>query len=317
MGHRTKGRLSEARTELDDTRVVTGFVLVLISGLGFAISYLTASSALKGGIDVNTSNTVRFSVAITIIFVYLKATGKPTRIPPFERITALALGIAVFVMGMGYLGASNYIPISLAVLIFYTGPIFVVFISRYTEKEPITIIRLAAVVIAFLGLSLALEVGSLGVLQLKGILFALVAAVSCAVFVTVSSLTIRTADPQTVNFYALSSASFLFLSFLFLLGGPEGSITPAAILKLCGSGFAIGGAHLSFFAGLKIIGPVRASMLLNVEPIFTISLAVILLGESLAFIQFVGAALVIAGIIMIHIKPNPGRQESIKDFHRP
>ena len=40
-------------------------------------------------------------------------------------------------------------------------------------------------------------------------------------------------------------------------------------------------------------------MLLNAEPIFTIFLAAIFLGDRLSFIQGVGATLVIIGIILI------------------
>jgi len=40
-------------------------------------------------------------------------------------------------------------------------------------------------------------------------------------------------------------------------------------------------------------------MLMNVEPILTITLAAILLGERLASIQLIGAAFVILGIILI------------------
>ena len=207
-------------------------------------------------------------------------------------------------MGVGYLGAIRYIPVSLAVLVFYTGPFFIFFVSRFTEKEPFTIVRLAAIVIAFLGLSLALEVQSSAAYQLKGVLFALMAAVGMATFVTVSSLTIRTADPQTVNLYAMSAGALLFLVFLVIVGGPEGAPTLRSIIILCFSGFTIGLAYLIFFAGLKMIGPVRASMLLNLEPLFTICLAVILFGESLSLSQFLGAALVIVGIILINIKPN-------------
>jgi drug/metabolite transporter (DMT)-like permease len=53
------------------------------------------------------------------------------------------------------------------------------------------------------------------------------------------------------------------------------------------------------FIGLEIIGPVKTSMLMNVEPILTIILAAILLGERLASIQLIGAAFVILGIILI------------------
>ena len=157
-----------------------GIGLLLISGLGFTSSILIASMAIKDGIDVNTSNTVRYFVATALLLTWYKTTGNAMKIMPRERYTALALGIPIFLMGVGYLGAIQYMPVSLAVLIFYTGPFLVIIISKFTENEPITILRLLAISIAFLGLILALEVRSTGLPPIRGILFAFMAAIGMA-----------------------------------------------------------------------------------------------------------------------------------------
>jgi len=283
--------------------VLLGIGLLLISGLVFAIGFLFANMATKGGIDVNTSNTVRYLLATVLLWVWHKATGNPQRIMPRERYAALCLGIAVFLMGAGYLGATQYIPVSLAVLIFYTGPFFIIVISKFTENEPITIQRLIAICMAFVGLILIMGVKSTGPLPIRGILLAFTSAIGLAVFVTGSSLTIRKASPQMVNLYSLFGGTMLFGLFLFIMGGPSGTVTMSGVLKLVGSGLCIAVGHITFFSGLKIIGPVRTSVLLNAEPVFTIALAALLLGERLSYTQGIGAALVITGISLITNQP--------------
>ena len=170
--------------------VALGIGLVLISGLGFASSLLLANMTIKNGIDVNTSNAVRYLLATALLWAWHAATGNPQKIMPRERNTSLGLGLGVFLMGAGYLGATQYIPVSLAVLIFYTGPFFIIIISKFTEKEPITILRLTAICVAFFGLILIMGVTSTGPLPILGILLAFTAAIGMAAFVTVSSLTI-------------------------------------------------------------------------------------------------------------------------------
>jgi len=297
-----KGIKYKVLTDLGDTRPWIGIGLMLISGLGFSSSIIFASMVIKRGVAVNTSNAVRYLVATVLLFVYQKATEKPIKILPRERYTALALGSTVFMMGIGYLGATKYIPVSTAVLIFYTGPFFTIFISRFTENEPITIIRLTAIAIAFLGLSLAVGVQFTSIFQIRGVLFALMAAIAMGTFVAISSLTIRTADPQAVNLHTILSGTLLFIIFLFIGDEPVSAITSTNLFELCGSGFAIGAAYVAFYAGLKIIGPVKASMLMNTEPIFTIALAASIFGEKLSLINFIGAGLIISGIIMINCK---------------
>ncbi len=290
--------------------VAIGIGLVLISGLGFASSLLLANMTIKNGIDVNTSNAVRYLLATALLWAWHAATGNPQKIMPRERYTALGLGLAVFLMGAGYLGATQYIPVSLAVLIFYTGPFFIIIISKFTEKEPITILRLTAICVAFFGLILIMGVKSTGPLPILGILLAFSAAIGMAAFVTVSSLAVRKASPQMVNLYSLLGGTLLFGLFLFIMGGPSGTITLSGALKLVGSGLFIAIGYITFFSGLKIIGPVRASLLLNVEPVYTIALAALLLGERLSYIQLIGAALLISGIILITCKPGTATKKS-------
>lgn len=285
-----------------------GVTLMLVSGLGFTCSILIASQATRGGIDISTSNVLRYFVAAVLLWAWHAASGTSMRINPRERYAALGLGFAVFLMGAGYLGATHYMPISLAVLIFYTGPFFIIIISRFTEKEPITIPRLTAICTAFIGLIMALKVGSTGSLPIVGILFAFAAAIGMASFVTVSGLAIRTASPQAVNLHSLVGGTLLFGLFLIAMGGPSGSITLNGLLLLIASGFSLAVGFITFFTGLKRIGPVRASILMNAEPVFTIIIAAILLGERLSTGQLAGAGLVVIGIVLITGLPDSAGQ---------
>ncbi len=287
--------------ELIPTRTQSwgGIGLVLLSALGFTISLLTANMAFKGGIDVHTINAARYSVMIVFLFLFQKIRGKKLKLSLKKRYTGLALGISVFTMGAGYLGATQYIPVSLAVLIFYSSPFFVAIISRFTENEPITIIRLIAIIIAFIGLLLALEIQSFATLDWQGVSFAFIAALGCAAYVTISSFTIRSADPHAVNFHCLATGAALFVVLLLFTGGPVGSFRPSGFFKLGVSSLTLTIAYVTLLAGLEMVGPVKTSMLLNAEPILTIIFAALLLGERLSPIQFFGAGLVITGIILI------------------
>jgi drug/metabolite transporter (DMT)-like permease len=151
-----------------NTKTWVGFGLVLMASLGFSTNILFANLAYRDGIDIHTI-------------------------------------ISVFMMGIGYLGATQYIPVSLAVLIFYTHPFLVAIIARFTENEPITPIRLLAITIAFIGLAFAMGIQSVAGLNWYGIAFGFLGALGAASYVTISSLAIRSADTQTVNFHCLTA----------------------------------------------------------------------------------------------------------------
>jgi len=81
-----------------------------------------------------------------------------------------------------------------------------------------------------------------------------------AVFVTGSSLILRKASPRSVHRHSLFGGSMLFGLFLFIMGGSSGAIILSGALKMAGSGLSIAVGYIAFFSGLKIIGPVKASI---------------------------------------------------------
>ncbi len=263
------------------------------------MSLLIANMAYKDGIDVNTTNAVRYLLTIFLLFFFHKIRGKQLKLPHRERFTGLALGISVFMIGIGYLSATQYIPVSLAVLIFYTAPFFIAIISRFTENESITPTRLIAIILAFIGLALALEIQSLASLNWRGVAFAFTAALGYTSLVIISRISMRTADPQAVSFHCLAAGTVLFVAFGLFTGSPAGIFIQSAWLKLSVSSLGLAVGYVTLFVGLEILGPVKTTMLMNTEPILTIIGAALLLGEWLSATQLVGAGLVMAGIILV------------------
>jgi drug/metabolite transporter (DMT)-like permease len=282
-----------------DTKRWVGAGLALLAALAFSMSILMATMANRDGVDIHTINTVRHSVTVVLLFLFLKIRRKQLKLPPRERYAGLSLGISVFMMGAGYLSATRYIPVSVAVLIFYTHPFLIAIIARFTENEPITPIRLMAITIAFIGLVFALGIQSVSGFNWYGIAFAFLAAMGAASFVSISSLAIRNADTQTVNLHCLTAATVLYVVFMLFKGDPAANIAPAGWFKLSVSSLAMTVAYVTYLIGIETIGPVKTSILMTAEPILTIILAAILLSERLSFMQLIGAGFVMAGIILI------------------
>jgi drug/metabolite transporter (DMT)-like permease len=91
--------------------------------------------------------------------------------------------------------------------------------------------------------------------------------------------------------------------YALLLLGSGGSLAPAAVPDgvwpaLLGLGLvATAIAIQTFYAGVKRVGGARASLISTVEPVYTVTLAVILFGESLTLMQIAGGALVIFAVV--------------------
>jgi drug/metabolite transporter (DMT)-like permease len=92
--------------------------------------------------------------------------------------------------------------------------------------------------------------------------------------------------------------------YALLLLGSGGSLSPADVPAtvwpaLLGLGLvATAIAIQAFYASVKRVGGARASLISTVEPVYTVTLAVILFGESLTPMQIVGGALVISAVVL-------------------
>ena len=58
-----------------------------------------------------------------------------------------------------------------------------------------------------------------------------------------------------------------------------------------------------FFAGLARVGPTRAATLSTVEPVVTIALAALVLGERIAAVQLAGGALILGAVLLLARAP--------------
>ena len=64
-------------------------------------------------------------------------------------------------------------------------------------------------------------------------------------------------------------------------------------------------AYVWFYDGVKVIGPARTAVFINLVPVVAITLGVLLLGEELHASMIIGAALVITGVWIINRSPAP------------
>jgi len=276
-----------------------GILLLLLSALCWSISLVTAFMVSREGVTVNTSNASRFLLATLVLLSYQLLRKRPLRLPLDGLGYALQLGICGFIISFAYLTATQYIPVSLAVLLFYTAPFFVALVVRFIEHRALSNRKVIALIMAFLGLALALNLSADFHMSLTGIGFALLAGAALATLILLSARKGHLYDSVAVNIHMLGIASVLFILTLVLVGDLTVPQSPATWGKLGVVGLAVAVAQLSMFVGVRYTGALLGAMLMNFEPLFTVSLAILLIGEQLGPMQILGALLVISAVFMI------------------
>jgi drug/metabolite transporter (DMT)-like permease len=227
------------------------------------------------------------------------------------RIPASDLG-RMSVLGILGVAASNYLyylaiqrtNVATAITVQYTAPVWVLLymVGRGLQKP--TLQRTLAVGLAMAGIVLVIGIFGGGGFRLDGIgvMAALLAAFSFAFYNVGGHKILARYDRWTVLLYTMLSASAFWL-----IANPPWKIVAAHYsreqwLFLLGFSLISMLAPFSFyFAGLQHLEPTRAIVVSCLEPVFSIVIAAVALGEVMRPSQTLGIVLVLIAIVVVQL----------------
>lgn len=287
-----------------------GIGLAIVGASGFACSVVLARMSYDHGTNAMTIMSVRFALLAVLMWLWSQWRGETRRIGAKLLLGCLAISVTYFVGIGAYLSSVAYLPVSLAVLIFYTFPILTALMSAALDRRWPRALELLALAAAFFGLLVALDISTADEQPLNlhplGLFLAACASVGVATNMVSSSAIMKRLDTSVFSFYLAIGACAI--STAAALGGegwhlPHGETGWWAfslmLLSFCT-------AFVATYSGLRLIGPVRISTVMNLEPVATILIAVALLGETLGDSQLLGGAVVIAAVLLAQW---PGRRQ--------
>ena len=276
---------------------LSGLVLAIIAAAGFACSIVLARISYDYGTDAQTVLVMRFALLGLLMLGWNLWKGQSLRVTSVLMLGCVLVGLAYFIGIGSYLTAVSYLPVSLAVLIFYTSPIVVTLMAAALERRMPNPLQLLALLVAFVGLTLALDVQA-NDLNTVGLLFAVVSSIGVSLNMLGSGRILKKLPTTVFSFYM--SLSVLVLALLMTLpkGGPALPINQTGWLIFSGMLLAFIIGFMAVYNGVRLIGPVRMSTVMNLEPVGTVLMAVWLLGESLNGTQIIGGLIVLLGILL-------------------
>lgn len=284
-------------------RMRLGTALVLCCAFCYATLPTLARLAYDGGGDPMTVTVFRAYAAAALYLMLCFMRRIPVMPPRGLRWPAILVGIIWLVGAYCYVTSIRYVPVGLAVTIFYLFPMIVALIARVIDGERLSTARLAALILGFAGVALAVGV-SLGDIAPIGIGLAFVSAIGLSINITVNARVMRRASPITAMATMTVTAALALLVVAPALGMPLPTTGLGWFGVLAGAVMFCAATSL-FYTGISMIGGVRAAMVCNVEPVAATFIAFLVLGESLGPLQMAGVALVIGAIILMQRRERP------------
>ena len=274
--------------------------MVLASATGFGTLAILAKLGYASGLGTQQMLAFRFLLAAVGMLALAALAGQnPLRLGRIRLLTLLSMGMFFYsAQSLTYFLALRSLPASLVVLIAYIYPSLVVVAGWLFLRRAITAKHGAA-----LGASLV------GVAML----------VSGAHFQLTWALLLAVASPVIYTGYILvgervmGSVPALAASAVIMVGAAIGfSLIAAATKELTlprsPAGWAVVVvlallptmlAITLFLAGLPRVGASRAALLSTWEPVVTVMLAVVVLGDRLSVVQVLGGLLVLLAVVGI------------------
>ncbi|WP_373974076.1 EamA family transporter [Chitinibacter sp. SCUT-21] len=280
-----------------------GLSLIILSAIAFGwmpIFGVWAYGSEQGGVNTQGLLLIRFSIAaLVMLAVMCWRRGQWPRGRVLLGLVAMG-GVGYVGQAFSYFSALQYGSAALAALLLYLYPVIVTLASACWFKEKLTRRTMAALLLACI--SLLLTIGPAGG-QLSGVIFGLLAALIYSAYILAGSrLTPQTGALPAATVVMVSAALSLWLTTLWHQPSwPIGAHSWAATIAIALISTVI--AIFSFLAGLDYLSASEASTLSTLEPVVSVLLAALILGEHLSLLQWIGGAGILLSALLIALSP--------------
>jgi drug/metabolite transporter (DMT)-like permease len=139
-------------------RPAFGVILTILVAVSFAVNSTLAAIAYQHGANPLSALTLRTAAAALTVAIILRLWRVPVTLSGRIKLIGIGLGGFLAAYSYGVLGAIEHLPVALVVLTFYLYPMLTGFGAWITGQEPISPKLVIALLTAFAGLALALDV---------------------------------------------------------------------------------------------------------------------------------------------------------------
>ena len=289
--------------------------MVLGSATGFATLAIFAKLAYASGLGTEQTLAFRFLLAAIGMLVLAVVIGQnPLRLNRKQLVTLLALGGLVYTaQALTYFIALRSLPASLVVLIAYIYPSLVVVAGWVFLRRSVSQWHWVALAASFAGV--ALLVGGTRFEFSWALVLAVASPTIYTGYILIGERVMTSVPAVAASAVIMSGAALAFCLLAAL--NHELALPRNANGWAVGVGIALFPTMVAislFMAGLPRVGAARAALISTVEPVITVVLAVVLLGDRLSAVQVVGGLLVLLAVIVVQAAHlwRPGPPNALK-----
>jgi drug/metabolite transporter (DMT)-like permease len=294
------GRRYIAPMQSSERSIGRATLLVALSALCFgSISVLTVLLT-RAGIPLLTAMAWRYVLAAILLMVFARV-DRLRSVPTSRTIQLLLIGgVGQALITYLSLHALEYIPVGPLAFLFYTYPAWVALIAAVRRTEKLTYVRIVALSLALIGVTVMVGAPQADKLNPIGVAFALASALLYSVYLPSLGYLQQGIPPMLSTLVLVTGAAISFTLVALFAGQlylPKGGTVWPDIFTLALVSTVI--AFSTLIAGLSVLGSVRTAIIATIEPFFTAILGVAVLGNQLTVATLAGGILIASAVTLI------------------
>ncbi|MDZ4823063.1 MAG: DMT family transporter [Flavobacteriales bacterium] len=223
----------------------------------------------------------RVLIAAVSLLVFALVVKKSLRIEGKEFLQFAGVGLLTAAHWICFFMAIKVSNVSVALAVISTISFFMAFVSPIIRREKFLWHELLLGVIVVFGLGLIFKFEPK---YTYGIVLALIAALLAAIFSSFNSQLVKKHEPAKIAFWEMATALLSVSIFLFFTGELNHELlTPSLrdLLMLLLLGVVCTAfAFVAAIEVMKVLSPFTCALAVNLEPVYTIALALLIYGES-------------------------------------
>lgn len=282
---------------------------VAIISAGSLWGFMGLFRRFMGDIGVTSAGVIilRCGLAAILFAVTMLATGPGQfRVKPRDFWCFIGSGVcSLLFFSYCYFQAMTLMSLSAAAILLYTAPSLVMVMSLFIFREKLTVKKIIALVLAFIGCAFVSGLGGGTRLTTAGLLYGLGAGFGYALYSIFARFALnRGYTSNTVNFYscllAAIGAALIWgaaepVGVLFASWGNTGLCLLAALVTCYLP-------YLLYTYGLTGLETGKASIMASVEPVVATVVGIAVFHEKMTALAAVGVVLVLSAVVTLNLK---------------
>lgn len=291
------------------TKKEKGTMMTVAAGLAWGISGISGQYLMSHGVHVNLLTSLR--LLITGIFLLSLARSKQKehlvaawKQPKFLKQVLLFSIFGLVLNQYAFLRAIHLTNAGTATVLQYMAPILILSIVCILNRQRPTSFEIIAIAMAILGTYMIATHGKLGSLAItpKGLMWGLGSAITYSIYILLPVKLIHEWGSTIVIGSGMFIGGILFSLVTKAWQYPL-QINVMSILAYIGIiGIGTIFAYTFFLKGVSIVGAVKGSLLASVEPVSSVFLTVLVLGEIFYPIDLLGMLFIFLAVTLISYK---------------